>query len=77
MAKKSKPSGKGESKTAVKEVSNVTITEEPKESVQEQTIISVKEGGIINFYYFFSALGIVIGIIMIIAAVFRYIFHVF
>jgi len=76
MVKKSRPSGKGESKAAVKEEPKVTGTEESKEPVIEETIISVKDGGIINFYYFFNGIGIVIGIIFVIFAIFRYLFHV-
>jgi hypothetical protein len=68
MAKKSKPSVKVESKASGEE---------------EETIASVKElniplgdGGIIDFYYFFNGIGILIGISFIIVGILRYVFHI-
>ena len=67
MAKKSKPSVKIESKA----------------SGEEETIVSVKElnipsgeGGIIDFYYFFNGIGVLIGISFIIVGILRYVFHI-
>lgn len=65
MAKGSKQSGKKESKPAVKEEAEVAL--------KEEFAVSVDDGkGIINFYYFFTGLGILITIIFIIVAILRY-----
>jgi hypothetical protein len=68
MAKKSKPSVKAESKTSGEE--------ETIASVNELTIPSGKDGGIIDFYYFFNGIGILIGIIFIIVFLLRDMFHI-
>jgi len=67
MVKKSKPSVKVESKALGKEV---TIA-----SGVELNILS-GEGGIIDFYYFFNGIGILIGISFIIVGILRYGFHI-
>ena len=67
MAKKSKPS----------------VKVELKASGEEETLASVKElnipsgeGGIIDFYYFFAGIGVLIGISFIIVGILRYVFHI-
>jgi hypothetical protein len=54
-----------------------------KESGEEETKTSVPElnipvpgGGIIDFYYLFTGIGILIGIIFIVVGLLRYVFHV-
>ena len=75
MVKKSKPSGKAESRAPVKT--------EPKVTVEEEATVSGKEvtpptpGGIIDFYKFFVGLGVLIGIIFIVVGLLRYVFHMF
>jgi hypothetical protein len=65
MAKGSKQPGKKESKPAVKEDADV--------AVKEEFAVSVDEGkGIIDFYYLFAGLGILITILFIIIAILRY-----
>jgi hypothetical protein len=65
MAKGSKQQGKKEPKPAVKEDADVAI--------KEEFAVSVDEGkGIINFYYFFTGLGVLITIIFIIVGILRY-----
>jgi hypothetical protein len=70
MVKKSKPSVKVESKAS--------IQEETIASVKEETVVipSGENGGIIDFYYFFNGLGVLIGIIFIIVGILRYVFHI-
>lgn len=63
MAKKSKPSGKGEFKASAEE--------ETTAPVKELNIPS-GEGGIIDFYYFFNGIGILFIIIFIIVGILRY-----
>ena len=60
MAKKSKPSGKAESKPSVK----------------EETIVSVEDGGIIDFFYLMNGAGVLIGIIYIIFIFVHYLFPI-
>jgi hypothetical protein len=57
------------------------VKKEPKPSVQEESEVSVKEEfvvseseskGLINFYYFFAGLGVLITIIFIIVGILRY-----
>jgi hypothetical protein len=57
------------------------VKKEPKPSVQEDTEVAVKEEfavsvdegkGLINFYYFFAGLGVLITIIFIIIGILRY-----
>lgn len=67
MVKKSKPSVKGESK--------VSIEEETTASLNELNI-PAGEGGIIDFYYFFNGIGVLIGIIFIIVGLLRYVLHI-
>jgi hypothetical protein len=67
LAKKSKPSGKLESK-ASGEVETIASGEELN--------IPSGEGGIIDFYYFFNGIGILIGISFIIVGILRYGFHI-
>ena len=69
MAKKSKPSVKVESKASVEQETMVSLKE-------ETVFIPSGEGGIIDFYYFFNGLGILIGIIFIIVGILRYVFHI-
>jgi hypothetical protein len=65
MAKGSKQPGKKESKPVVKEDAEV--------AVKEEFAVSVDNGkGIINFYYFFAGLGILITIVFIIIGILRY-----
>jgi hypothetical protein len=68
MAKGSKPSAKGGYKTPVKE-------DAFKASGQEETIISGKDGGKIDFFYILAGGGVLIGVILIIFIIFRYVFH--
>ena len=60
MAKKSKPSGKAESLASVK----------------EETIVSVEEGGKIDFFYLMNGAGVLIGIIFVIFILFHYVFPI-
>jgi len=65
MAKGSKQQGKKEPKPVVKEDADVAI--------KEEFAVSVDEGkGIINFYYFFTGLGVLITVIFIIVGILRY-----
>jgi hypothetical protein len=65
MAKGSKQQGKKEPKPVVKEDAQV--------AVKEEFAVAVDEGkGIINFYYFFAGLGILITIVFIIIGILRY-----
>jgi len=68
MAKKSKPSVNVESKASVEQATMASVKEETQ-------FIPSGEGGIIDFYYFFNGLGILIGIIFIIVGILRYGFH--
>jgi hypothetical protein len=60
------------------------VKKEPKPSVQEESEVPVKEEfavpvtdreGIIDFYYFFTGLGILMTIIFIVIGILRY-FHI-
>ena len=65
MAKGSKQQGKKEPKPVVKEDADVAI--------KEEFAVSVDEGkGIINFYYFFTGLEVLITVIFIIVGILRY-----
>jgi hypothetical protein len=82
MVKKSKPSAKAESKPSVKAESKVSVKEETIAPVKqegtelnEETIGSAK-GGIIDFYLFFTGLGVLIGIVFIIVGILRYGLHI-
>lgn len=63
--------------------SKTSVKVESKASGEEETIASVKElnipsdeGGIIDFYYFFNGIGVLIGIGFIIVGILRYVFHI-
>lgn len=73
MVKKSKPSVKRESKASVKEETIASGKEEAIE-LNDETIGSGKDG-IIDFFYFFTGVGVLIGIIFIIVGILRYGFH--
>jgi hypothetical protein len=68
MAKKSKSPGKGESKAPVKEETIATGT--------DVYIPTPESGGIINFYYLFGGLGILMTIFMIIYLLLHFVFHI-
>jgi hypothetical protein len=63
------------SKSSVKAVSTTSGEEETLASVTEFTITK-PEGGIIDFYYLFGGIGVLLGIIMIIDIVLHYILHI-
>jgi len=67
MVKKYKSSVNVESKALGEEV---TIAS------GEELNIPSREGGIIDFYYFFNGIGILIGISFIIVGILRYVFHI-
>jgi hypothetical protein len=67
MAKKSKPSGKVELKASGEEETTAPVKE---------LNIPTPKGGIIDFYYFFNGIGILIGISFIIVGILRYVFHI-
>ena len=67
MVKKSKPSVKGESKASIEEETTASLNE---------LNIPTGEGGIIDFYYFFNGIGVLLGIIFIIVGILRYGFHI-
>lgn len=68
MVKRSKPTGKGESKTPIKEDA---ITA----SVDEETTASGKDGETFDFFYVLAGGGVLIGVILIIFIVLRYVLH--
>ena len=67
MAKKSKLSGKGESKASGKEETGASDT--------ELYIPTPESGGIISFYYLFGGIAVVMAIIMIGYILLHYLFH--
>ncbi len=67
MAKKSRASGKAEPKD-----SGEGETQTPGRDLN----IPVPSGGIIDFYYLFGGIGILIAICFIIVGLLRYVFHV-
>jgi hypothetical protein len=67
MAKKSKSSVKAESK--------VSGDEETIAPVTEFNALTPK-GGIIDFYYLFGGIGVLLGIIMIIDILLHYVLHI-
>ena len=73
MVKKSKPSV---SKPSVKAESKASAAEETIAPEKELIIPSVEAGGIIDFYYFFNGIGVLIGISFIIVGLLRYVFHI-
>jgi hypothetical protein len=65
--------GSKQPKQPVKKEPKPSVQEESDVSVKEEFTVSVDEGkGIIDFYYLFAGLGILITIIFIIIAIFRY-----
>jgi len=68
MAKRSKPSGKGESKTPIKEDAII-------DSVNEETTASGKDGERFDFFYVLAGGGALIGVILIIFIILRYVLH--
>jgi hypothetical protein len=68
MAKRSKPSGKEESKTPVKEDTLIA-------SVKDGTIASGKDGGRIDFFYVLAGGGAILGVILIVFIILRYVLH--
>ncbi len=73
MAKKSKPPVKVE-KAVVKEETEV-VREETQASGKEETISSGKEGEGIDFFYILAGGGALIGVILLIFLIFRYVLH--
>jgi hypothetical protein len=67
MAKKSRSSVTGESKASAEAG---TITSE------KELYIPIPEPGLIDFYYLFGGMGILVGIMLIIFIVIHYIFHI-
>jgi hypothetical protein len=67
MAKKSRSSGKVEPKTS---------GEEETQSPVREMNVPIPSGGIIDFYYLFTGIGILIAIIFIIVGLLRYVFHI-
>lgn len=67
MVKKSKPSGKGEFKASAEEETTAPVKE---------LNIPTPEGGIIDFYYLFNGILVLLGIIMIIFGILHYGFHI-
>jgi hypothetical protein len=68
MAKGTKASGKKEPKSSVKEESEVSAKE-------EFTVKETDGKGIIDFYYLFAGLGILITIVFIIVGILHFVFH--
>jgi hypothetical protein len=64
------------SKLSVKVGPKAPVEEEPITSVKELNIPSVEGGGIIDFYYLFGGIGVLLGIIFIIVGLLRYVFHI-
>jgi len=67
MAKKSKSSGKAGSLASGEEETIAPVT--------EFNVLTPK-GGIIDFYYLFGGIGILLGIIMIIDILLHYVLHI-
>lgn len=70
MVKKSKPSVKVESKVLDKE-ETIEVKEEIKASIKEEE----KEGKGIEFYTIATGTGILIGLILIVFIILRYVLH--
>jgi hypothetical protein len=65
--------GSKQPKQPVKKESKPVVKEDAEVAVKEEFAVSVDEGkGIINFYYFFAGLGILITIVFIIIGILRY-----
>ncbi len=82
MVKKSRPSAKADSKASAKADSRPSVKDETAATekaeavaVKEETAAPAEKGGIIDFYLFFSGLGILTGIIFIIFGIFHYGLH--
>ncbi|MFA5348323.1 MAG: hypothetical protein WC294_09300 [Methanoregula sp.] len=75
MVKKSRSSGKAESKALIKEEA-VAGKEEALPSGEVETTVSGKESGKIDFFYILAGGGVLIGIILIIIGILRYMIHV-
>ncbi len=73
MVKKSRPSGKGETKTPVKEETLAVEKEIP--AVYEGTIAAGKAGKGIDFYHILAGGGAVWGAIMVVILILRYLLH--
>lgn len=63
--------------------SKSSVKAEPNASGEEETIapvaglnIPTPSGGIIDFYYLFGGIGILMGIVMIMYLLNRYVFHI-
>ena len=67
MAKKSKSSVKAESKVSAEETTIAPGT--------EFSVLTPK-GGIIDFYYLFGGIGVLLGIVMIIDILLHYVLHI-
>lgn len=65
--------GSKQPKQPVKKESKPAVKEDTEVAVKEEYAVSVDEGkGIIDFYYFFAGLGILITIVFIIVGILRY-----
>ena len=69
MAKGSKSSGKGETKIPIKEDAFIA-------SGKEETVITGNGSGGVDFFYVLAGGGALIGVILIIFMVLRYVLHV-
>jgi hypothetical protein len=69
--------GPKQPKQPVKKESKPVVKEESEVPVKEEFTVPVTEGkGIIDFYYLFAGLGVLITIIFIIVGILRYVFHI-
>jgi hypothetical protein len=66
MVKKSKPSGKAESKSSIKEEAV---------AVKAETVVTGEDRGKFDFFYLMNGAGVLIGIIYIIFIIFHYILN--
>jgi len=65
------------SKSSVKKESKLSVKEESEAAVNEDLPVSDNNGkGIIDFFYLFAGLGILITIVFIIVGILRYVFHI-
>jgi len=65
------------SKSSVKKESKLSVKEESEAAVNEDLPVSDNDGkGIIDFFYLFAGLGILITIVFIIVGILRYVFHI-
>jgi hypothetical protein len=56
--------------------SKTSVKEESKASDEEEYRVSSKEPARIDFFYILTGGGVLIGVILVIFIIFRYIFHV-